>query len=265
MSAQRQIVVVSTADMMEDALFAQMRDATSDANVAKFNAFKGRVTRLLAERAAFEDTVERKGADGRIYTQRAEDNKDFAQLQALCESESALRMLFALNINLRSYIFPQSQKDGKSSNETSNLKSYKKAREIAECIYTGSSTLEKVCKVTVACTAIAMRSGMDVLERDFVECFLSSRLHSIRQGSADLWSAIDEVRAKHMSSGAQTQASQMIRQLVALRSAEDVRDGRSKNVRVFKEGRVFNALLKRFGQETFYAPQEEAQEEAAQA
>lgn len=245
---QRQIIVVSTADMLSAPLYASMVNADAPETVNKFRSFKGRATKLLAEREDFESKQERKRADGSVFVGQS---NDFRHLREYIESDAALRMLFALGADLRSVIFPQSQTGGKSSSETSNLKSYKKAREIAECIYTGSGSLENVSKVSTVCAALAMRSGMDVLKRDFVECFLSSRLHSIAQGSADLWTAIDEVRAVHMTTGAQTQASQMIRQLVALKSAEDVREGREKNVRIKRDGLVFNALLKRLGQETF--------------
>lgn len=253
MSAQRQIVVVSSADMMQDALYSRMVNATSDANRESFVNYKQNAERLLRNRRDYEaNDVQRRDATGATYYGLS---PDFENLRKLVESDAAMRMLYANNVDLRSYIYPQSQSGGKSSSETSNLKSYKKAREIAEVIYNGSSRLENVAKVTVVCSALALRSGMEVIERDTFETFLRTTAHRIFKGSQDLWNAVDEYRARSLASdgGAATQGSQMIRQLVALRSAEDVKNGRSKDVRVLREGLVLNALLKRFGQDTFTA------------
>lgn len=251
----RKIVVVNTDAMLNDKLFRSMKFAPK----SKVTAMLESIEAVAVERRNFEATVQRRSADGSLYVGQSNDIK---HVEALRGNEAVARMFVALKVDPRSYIFPQSQPTGKSSTETSNLKAYKKAREVAELIWTGASTIENVCKVFSVCAfrAVTM-SGADVLKRQFAETFLSSvEFRTIREASEDLWNAIDEVRAKHMTTGAQTQASQMIRTLVALRSAEDVRDGREKNVRVHADGLVLQALMRRFGQVTDTAEQVEAEQ-----
>jgi hypothetical protein len=244
MSATRKIVVVTSEAMSQDALYRSMKNVSKDKVASMLTAIKS----VASERETFEANVDRRLADGSFVTGQSADIK---HVQALCDNDSVARLFVALKIDPRAYIFPQSRDGGKSSTETSNLKAYKKAREVAECIWTGTSTLENVARVFTTCAYRASQFGQEVLTRDFLENFLSSReFRSINQGSVDLWNAIDDVRAKHMSSGAQTQASQMVRTLVALKSAVDVRDGRAKHTRVDADGKVMQALMRRFGQVT---------------
>jgi hypothetical protein len=245
MTAQRSIVVVNHSAMLNDNLYRTMHFIRKD----KLAAMKSAIETIVSERRDFEATRERRLADGSYVVGQSGDIK---HVEALAKSDAFARLCVALKIDPRSYIYPQSQEFGKSSSETSNLKAYKKAKEVAEVIWNGSSTLERVAKVFTVCSYIAAeRFGQDTLKRDFCENFLSSReFRSINQGSEDLWNAIDEVRARHMSTGASTQASQMVRTLVALKSAQDVRDGRAKDVRIDPQGLVMNALMRRFGQVT---------------
>lgn len=244
MNATRKIVVVSEASMDRDPLVNRARRIP----VSKLTAYRDSFADAVQGRVAFESKVERRRADGSFYIGQS---ADIRHLEALAASDAAMRVLCALKVDPVSYAFPQSQEGGKSSSETSNLKSYKKTRELCETVYIGSATVENVAKVFAVCAHKATLAGHAVLKRDFAETFLSSReLRSIAQGSADLWNALDEIRAKHMTTGAQTQASQMIRTLVALKSATDVRDGRSKDVAINPDGLIINALMRRLGQVT---------------
>lgn len=261
MSTQRNVVIVRSVDMMETALYSRMVNATSDANRESFANYTQHASRIAKEREDFEAKQPRT-VDGHFYADGAQ-SKDIAHLRNLASDDAALRMLYALNVNLRSYFHPQSQSGGKTSSETSNLKAYKKVLEAARCIYSGQTGMEDVLKVAIVCAAQAMQHGKEVFTRDFFEDFLHSSGH-IKSGSSDIFDAIDEYRDRSVAtkSGASTQSSQIIRSLVALQCAEDVKEGRLKNVRINPNGLVFNALLKRFGQDTFTAPLEAVQEDA---
>lgn len=244
MSAQRKINIVTTSDMESNALFASMQSIAP----AKLSAMKGSLTKVIKERVAYEALRERL-IDGAMIVQQSDDIR---HVEALGDSESFARLCVALNINPRAYIHPSSQKEGKSSDQTSNLKAYKKAREVAELIYIGSASLENVAKVFAVCAYKAVQTSTitdNVLPRNYAECFLNSpEFRSIREGAKELFDAVEDIRAKQMTGGgAKTQASQMIRTLVALGSAEDVRNGRSKDVRINPNGLVMQALMTRFG------------------
>lgn len=243
MQAQK-IIVVTEASMEQSKLYNSMKFAPK----SKLAALQASINEACDARETFESKVERRLADGSfVFGQSA----DIKHVQALKDNDAVTRLFYALKVDPARYVTPMLQVGGKSSNETSNLKAYKKTREIAELVWSGHSTIENVVKVFTVCAFKCAEGGVDVLKRDFAENFLSSReFRSINQGSADLWSAIDDIRAKHMTSGAQTQASQAIRTLVALHGAEDVRDGRAKNTRILSGSPLMQALMRRFGQVT---------------
>lgn len=235
----RKIVIVNTEAMMESALFRSMRNVGS----AKLDAMKSALAEASAKRTEFEAQRERM-IDG---VPQVGQSPDIKHVHALASSEAFARFAVAQKIDPLNYLFPQ-HKGSKTQTETSNLKAYRKARQVAETIWSGSSDLENVVKVATVCMFKVASSRGEVIERDFAECFLSSiEFRTISEASPELWSAIDDVRAKHMTTGAQTQTSQMIRTLVALGAAEDVRNGRAKDVRVNPEDRVVQALMRRFG------------------
>jgi hypothetical protein len=238
--AQRSIVIVNTEAMMNDQLFRSMKFAAK----SKVEAMVSSVNSMVEERIAFEMTVERKGSDGRIYSGVC---PDALALRSLKNHDAVACMLVALKVDPRAYLYPQSQDGGKQSDQTSNLKSMKKAREIAETIWSPvvASPLEKVVKVWTVCAHYCATHGRDVLPRNESELFLNAS--RIRSGSSEIFDAIDAYRAKEMSTGAATQTSQMVRQLVALKSATDVREGRAKHTRINPEGLVISALMRRFG------------------
>lgn len=256
MTAQRKILVVNASEMNADALYSSMVAVEA----GKLSAMKGSITKIVNERVAFEAQRERKLSDGSIVVQQS---NDIRHVEALAESEAFARLCVALKINPRGYIHPASQKDGKTAEQTSNLKAYKKAREVAELVFHGTSSLENVAKVFTVCAFKAVQTSTvsdNLLRRDYAECFLNSpEFRSIREGAQELFDAIDDIRAKQMTGGgAKTQASQMIRTLVALGSAEDVRNGRAKDVRINPQGLVMQALMRRFGIVTDEQPEAEA-------
>ena len=244
-SAQKTIVIVNHSAMMNDTLYRAMHYARKD----KIAAMTVAIKTVVAERKAFESTVERRVADGSFVTGQSADIK---HVEALATSTAFARLCVALKLDPRAYIYPQSQEGGKLSTETSSLKAYKKAREIAETIWNGSSTLENVVKVFSVCAIKLATVGQETMTRRYLEDFFASREYrSISQGSSEFLLAVeecDEMRARHMSGGKATQASQMVRTLVALKSAVDVRNGRMKDTKVDPRGLVSQALMRRFGQ-----------------
>lgn len=241
MHAYRKIVVVTEADMMQAPLYAQMTEL-SDRRV---KTMKDSINKVCDERSEYESTRERI-KDGVLQIAQSDDIKF---VDALKDHDAFARMLLALKINPREYVFPQSLDGGKTSSQTSNLKSYNKARQVAEVIFSNSTDLEGVARVFAVCAYRFASSGVGVITREYCKDFLSSReFTGIDTATADLWSKIDDIRAKQITGGAETQSGQMVRTLVALKSASDVRDGRAKNVAIDTDGLVMRALMIRLGQ-----------------
>lgn len=237
----KQIVIVTNADMDKVALYSEMQAITPQ----RLGKAAKAVSAIIAERVAYEANRERM-IGGELKVGQSPDIK---HLEALEDHEAFLRMTLALKIDHRSFLFPQSQENGKSGEETSNLKALRKVRQIAEVIASGVSDLEKVARVFSVCAYRFAINGNDLLTREYCKGFLSSyELSSLDQATAQIWSDIDDLRAKEMSGGAETQSGQMVRTLVALGSAVDVRDGRRKDVRINPNGLVMQALMTRFGQ-----------------
>ena len=241
----KKIVVVSEGAMQEDALYRAMKNASASKVAERLQVQSA----LIGERTEYESNRERQDKFGNVYVGQS---NDIAQIQALEGSEAFARLSIAIKLDDRAYLFPQSQASGKLSTQTSNLKAYKKAREIAETIYIGGSIgLENVVKVFFACCVkVVATSNGPVISRTYGECFLNSpEFRSIYTGAQELFDAIEDTRAnaKHMSNGAPTQTSQMIRTLVALGVATDVQNGRSKDFRFNAESKVALALSRRLG------------------
>lgn len=237
----RNVVIVREADMSASELYTDMV-GVSDRRLK--NALAA-IESVVNERAEYEANRERK--IGGIIT--VGQSPDIRHAEALINNEAFARMVLALKIDLRSYIFPQSQENGKSDSETSNLKSYRKVRQIAETVLHGSSDLEGVARVFSVCVFHFARNGNGLLNREYCKAFLSSReFANLDTGTAQLFADVDDIRAKQMSGGAETQSGQMVRSLVALKSATDVRDGRNKNVAIDQDGKVLRALMVRLGQ-----------------
>lgn len=239
MSAYRRVTVVSSAQMEDTALFQ------ASVSPRKQNLMMRAVERVCSQRIDYEAQKER--MIGGVL--QVGQSPDIRFVEALIGNESYARLLVAIGANPRELIHPDSVEGGKQSDQTSNLKSYNKQRQIAETIFTGNSDLEGVARVFAVCAYRFATSGRTILTREWCENFLSSReFASIDVGTADLWSNIDDIRAKQMTGGAATQSGQMVRTLVALKSATDVREGRAKNVQVNPEGLVMQALMTRLGQ-----------------
>ncbi len=253
MTAQRNIVIVNSDAMLNDKLFRTMKYAPK----SKVAAMLDSINLHGQARIDREATVQRRLAGGALVVQQSADIK---HVEALMHNETFARFCVALRIDPQAYIDPASKDGGKLSTETSNLKAYKKAREIAETVYHGTSSLENVARVFSVCAFIAATKRDTLIERAFCNHFLrSNEFRSITQGTEEFMVAIDEMRARSLSSdsGAATQASQMIRTLVALKSAVDEMDGRAKNVRLDPNALVIQSLMRRFGQVTDVIEQSE--------
>jgi hypothetical protein len=238
--SNKKIIIVTNADMEKTVLGAAIAAVTPQrlGKVAKS------ASAIIAERVDYEANRERM-IDGVLTIGQSPDIK---HLQALDGNEAFLRMSLALNLDLRTYLFPQSLDGGKTSEMTSNLKALRKVRQIAETIASGVSDLEKVARVFSVCAYRFADAGNDTLTREYCKAFLSSyELQSLDAATAQIWSDIDDIRAKEMSGGAETQSGQMVRSLVALGGAVDVRDGREKHVRILHKSPVMEALAMRFG------------------
>lgn len=238
--AQRSISIVNHDAMMNDSLFRKMHFVRKD----KLSAMVETVNAIVQERVDFE-AMQTRIVDG-VYT--VAQHGDIKVIEQYRDNVNFARLACALQLNVREYLHPASLDGGKSSEQTSNMKAYKKGYEIADAIFSGVSSLERVVRVNTVCAYLATVQGCEVLTREQSESFLNSRvLNTVDQASEDIWSAIDQYRAKQMSGGDKTQTSQMVRTLVAFKSAKDVRNGRNKDTAFNPDGLVLSALMRRFG------------------
>ena len=239
------LVTVSESDMLNKSELAAEMYMQSPQQVGK--TIKA-INAIADERIDFDSKQERV-RDGKL---QIIESKDIANVRALKDNEAYARFVYALRLDPRSCLFPQSQDGGKSNAETSSLKSYKKVRQIANLIFRNDEEvgLENVAKVFAVCAYRFAKTGQTVLTREWCEKFLCSReFSSIDTGTADLIASIEDVRATQMTGGgAATQSGQMIRQFVAFGSARDVFDGRLKNVDIDPNGLVLQAMMVRLGQ-----------------
>jgi hypothetical protein len=194
------------------------------------------------------------------------ESKDFANLEAWKESDSLARLFVAAQIDPHGYINQRWMSDAEMIkrgfdpvSRTHNLKAYKKTRELAEYLVSGSSKLEAVAKTFVACLIQASRF-QDNLNRDTLYRFLS-RL-DVTHVSPELAEAVAEFQAKHMTGGAKTQTSQMCLTLASLGCVSEERDGHSKRLTLNTASPIIATLAERFG---MVAELEQARTRQAQA
>lgn len=237
MSTRTRVETVN-ADTAKTGLIATMRGAEG----RKLSTMKGRITKAVNARRDKE--TENLGPNESL-------SKDFAELERWTTSNAVAALFMSLEIDPHVYIMQPFLEDAKlvkagfdTQARTRNLKAYKKVRELSEYIMNGDSKLEAVFKTFVACGIIAS-SKTDILKRDVCERFLSSI--PLTDVSEDLAEAIDAFQAKHMSGGAQTQASQCILTLANLKAGSIVRDGRNKHLKLDAKSQVIQALAERFG------------------
>lgn len=238
------IVIIREADMLQTAFGAAVAAITPQR--------EGKALKLIAqivdERFEYEANKERIKNGVLQIAQSPDAEKHLLPLKG---NRAFARMVIALNVDARTFLFPQSLDGGKTSEMTSNLKALRKIRQIAEVTCGEGSDLENVAKVAAVCMYHFANNGRGVITREYCKAFLSSyELQHLDQATADLWSAVNEIRGSTVSydGGAETQSGQMVRALVALGSATDVRDGRHKNVSVNPDGLIMQALMMRLGQ-----------------
>lgn len=182
---------------------------------------------------------------------QAAQSNDFDKLRDWTTSENIARMFAALHIDPSVYILQPFMDDTELVNRgfdpiarTRNLKAYKKVREVAEYIATGTGKLEAVFKTFTACALIASKSTK-VIHRDVATRFLNSI--PMDDVSADLSEAIEAYRARHMTGGAETQSTQCMLTLANLGAGRMVPDGKRKHFALDLASPVTVALADRFG------------------
>lgn len=174
---------------------------------------------------------------------------DFKFVQAL-DDRTVARYFVTLAINPEAYLSRElSDADWTSKTKldiacrTISLKGYAKTRETAN-YFAHNAHLQMVLKAFTACAIISAQSTR-VLPRDVCTRFLNSaQLHSV---SNELKEALEDYRAKHMSTGASTQTSQSTLQLANMRAASVVRNGRYKDFVLDVNSIVIESFAQRFG------------------
>lgn len=181
-------------------------------------------------------------------------SKDFAELETKWTDSKSLAALFtSLKIDPKAYLMQAYMSDDELRAKgfdpvarTRNLKAYKKVREVAEYVMTGTSHLEPVMKTFVACSIVAAQnSKSERFPRNVCERFLNSV--PVDDIASDVAEAISKYRAEHMTGGASTQTSQCTLTLANLKAGSVQRDGRSKLFGIDLESDLVKALAERFG------------------
>lgn len=194
---------------------------------------------------------DRKARDSEKLPEGGELSKDFRHLEDWKESDALHRFFLAMQIDPKGYILNPYLDDAElkkrgfdPSARTRNLKAYKKVREVAEYVVTGQAKLEAVFKTFVACSIVASRT-VSFIDSNVCERFLSSI--PLTDVSADLAEAIDAFQAKHMTTGAATQASQMRLTLANLGAVTMQKEDGRKGFVLKPESGLIQALAERFG------------------
>ena len=177
-------------------------------------------------------------------------SKDFKELRKWTTSQAVARYFIAEHIDPRAYILNETLSDGELKKRgfdpnarTVNLKAYKKVRELCEYALTGLK-LEAVAMTFIACALLASRHFLRI-ERNVAERFLSNvDLSSV---SPDMADAVRDFQAKHMTTGAGTQTSQLILTLANMRAGRVLVDGRSKDFALDAKSPLIRTLAARFG------------------
>ena len=238
MTNTRTNVTTAQTELLDQSMIWSMVNASPQ----KVGAMKRRISDLIEDRKA-RDTA----ALGPNQTL----SKDFVHLDDWKDSEALPRFFIAAEIDPKGYILNPYLDDAElikrgfsPDARTRNLKAYKKVREVAEYVVSGNSKLEAVFKTFVACAILASNTT-EVIPRNVCERFLSSI--PLNDVSDDLANAVEAFQAKHMTTGASTQTSQMTLTLANLGAATVIRDGRNKHFKLNPESGLIQALSERFG------------------
>lgn len=116
-----------------------------------------------------------------------------------------------------------------ASNAMFNAKALKKVTELAQFVVGHGAKLERVIKSFIACAIIATDRKVDVITNEVNRRFLCSQGFTAQINDQDLIDHLDELRLRSMTSGAETQSSQMrnvldVLGLGEIRSIEKPRD-----------------------------------------
>lgn len=174
---------------------------------------------------------------------------DFRFVQALADRTVA-RYFVTLGINPEAYLSREmsdadwmKKTNLDASCRTISLKGYAKTKESAN-YFAHNQHLQNVLKAFTACAIISAQSTR-VLPRDVCTRFLNSA--QLSNVSSELQTALDDFRAKHMSTGASTQTSQSTLQLANMRAANVIRNGRYKDFVLDVNSIVIESFAQRFG------------------
>lgn len=96
-----------------------------------------------------------------------------------------------------------------SSNAMFNAKALKKVTELAQFVVGFGAKIERVTKAFIACALIATDNKIDVITNATNRKFLCSVGFSGQVTDQDLIDHLDELRLRSMTSGAETQSSQV--------------------------------------------------------
>ena len=186
-------------------------------------------------RVQYELGVQREDAAKQPFTYRDRRGMKEADLQPLLKlsnNKNFARFAIATNLDVSSYINPHLKAGGKSSSETSNLKAYNKMNGLANTVLTNIVDLEKVLKAGFTCAYIFARKSSGgkntkvIISRADLSDFLSSGIarSTIAKLNPDLFEQIEDFLGTCATRGGGngTQASQIIRTLVATGCAIDV-------------------------------------------
>lgn len=231
-------VTTAFTELLDQPMITAMWKATPQA----VGSMRKRIADLIDQRKELDAA---KLADGQ------ELSKDFRHLEAWKENDSIARLFIAAEIDPKAYILNPYLEDAElikrgfdPNARTRNLKAYKKVSEVAAYVVTGKAKLEAVFKTFVACSILASRT-VEFIDSNVCERFLSSI--PLTDVSPDLAEAVDAFQAKHMTTGAATQSSQMRLTLANLGAVTiEKRDGRKGFILKPNSG-IVQALAERFG------------------
>jgi hypothetical protein len=96
-----------------------------------------------------------------------------------------------------------------ASNAMFNAKALKKITELAQLVVGHGAKVEKVTRAFIACAIIATEKGHATITNEVNRRFLCSADFSGRLADQDLIDHLDELRLRSMTSGAETQSSQV--------------------------------------------------------
>ncbi|MCR9222835.1 MAG: hypothetical protein NXH70_02100 [Hyphomonas sp.] len=231
-------VQTATTELIDQPMIWNMVNATPQA----VGSMRKRIADLIEDRKARDEAKLPEG--GQL-------SKDFRHLEDWKDCDAIARLFIAAEIDPKAYILNPYIEDAElikrgfdPSARTRNLKAYKKVREVAEYVVTGNAKLEAVFKTFVACSIVASRT-VEFIDSNVCERFLSSI--PLNDVSEDLAQAVDAFQAKHMTTGAATQSSQMRLTLANLGAVQIQKEEGRKGFILNKESGLIQALAERFG------------------